>query len=299
MEENKMSLKKRVDTFALNTIKETETRNKMLGSTISQISNFSSTGANIEVGLESLNKKIKSLDPSLIDFSKAGKFFGIFSPTTRYFNKIKQEENAIEMLVNNLEKEKSILVNDNITLELEIQKLHEVVQNLNNDYDAGLILKDEILNKIQSESDETSIRFYNENILNPLEKKLFDLKQMSLVNEQSILALEIVRRNNKEIIRNIDRVKNVTIVALNTAVIVAKSLYNQKITLSKINSLGKSTSGIMNSTSKALSDSDLKDAFKNAYNTFDEVFLQNKKDFPENEIKIIELKKVEEGYDEK
>ena len=299
MEENKMSLKKRVDTFALNTIKETETRNKMLGSTISQISNFSSTGANIEVGLESLNKKIKSLDPSLIDFSNAGKLFGIFSPTTRYFNKIKQEENAIEMLVNNLEKEKSILVNDNITLELEIQKLHEVVQNLNNDYDAGLILKDEILNKIQSESDETSIRFYNENILNPLEKKLFDLKQMSLVNEQSILALEIVRRNNKEIIRNIDRVKNVTIVALNTAVIVAKSLYNQKITLSKINSLGKSTSGIMNSTSKALSDSDLKDAFKNAYNTFDEVFLQNKKDFPENEIKIIELKKVEEGYDEK
>ena len=34
MEENKMSLEKRVDTFALNTIKETETRNKMLGSTI-------------------------------------------------------------------------------------------------------------------------------------------------------------------------------------------------------------------------------------------------------------------------
>ena len=134
---------------------------------------------------------------------------------------------------------------------------------------------------------------------------------MVVIKEQSILAIEIVRRNNKEIIRNIDRIKNVTIEALNTAVIVAKSLYKQKIVLNKINELEKSTNNFIKNTSDSISIQgeniyniasnstleSLQDAFKNVLNTINDVNIQNKKSFPENEIKIIELKKGE-GYHE-
>ena len=58
---------------------------------------------------------------------------------------------------------------------------------------------------------------------------------MIVVNQQGIMAIEVVIRNNKELIRGVERAKNVTISALKiSAWIVASALYNQKIVLKKI-----------------------------------------------------------------
>lgn len=239
-------------------------------------------------------------------FQKCGNF--IFSATRRYFNKIKQEEASIGEIVEILNKEKNILTNDNVTLEIEINRLSDIIEKLNKEYENGNVFKDEINSIIENlkEEQENRAKLYKKNILAPLEEKLYDIKQMILVKEQSMLALEIIRRNNKEINRNIDKVKNVTIVALNTAVMVAKSLYNQKLVLKKINTLENGAGNIINSTGVTLkkygaeiynvasNDStvqSLQEAFNEALNTIREVDSQNKKTFPENEIQIIELKK--------
>lgn len=136
-------------------------------------------------------------------------------------------------------------------------------------------------------------------VLEPIEKKLFDLKQMSLVKKQSGIALEVIRNNNKEIIRNIERITDVTFVALNTAIIVAEALYNQKISLKKITELEKGTEKFMQNVGKAVKEEyrikngsleDLKKAFNDAYSVIDDAQLQNKKVLPENELKLMELK---------
>jgi len=132
-----------------------------------------------------------------------------------------------------------------------------------------------------------------------MEKKLFDLKQMSLVKKQSGIALEVIRNNNKEIIRNIERITDVTFIALNTAIIVAEVLYNQKIPLKKIKELEKGTESLMKNAKKAAkkedntensSIEDLRKAFNDAYSVIDDVQIQNKKVLPENELKLMELK---------
>ena len=136
-------------------------------------------------------------------------------------------------------------------------------------------------------------------MLEPIEKKLFDLKQMSLVKKQSGIALEVIRNNNKEIIRNIERITDVTFLALNTAIIVAEALYNQKISLRKITELEKGTEKFMQNVGRAVKEEysinngsveDLKKAFNDAYSVIDDVQLQNKKVLPENELKLMELK---------
>ena len=136
-------------------------------------------------------------------------------------------------------------------------------------------------------------------VLEPIEKKLFNLKQMSLVKKQSGIALEVIRNNNKEIIRNIERITDVTFVALNTAIIVAEALYNQKISLKKITELEKGTEKFMQNVGKAVKEEyrikngsleDLKKAFNDAYSVIDDAQLQNKKVLPENELKLMELK---------
>lgn len=220
----------------------------------------------------------------------------------RYFNKIKQEEKYICEMVEILERKKNILTNDNITLELEVNKIDDIIKNLEIEYNNGIKLKEEIKNLCTDE--ELNV----ENILNSLDKKIYDIKEMIIVKQQSQIALEIIRRNNKEIIRNIDKIKNVTIEALNTAVIVAKSIYNQKLVLNGIDRLKSDTQNLILGTGKIIKNEGkeiyanasndklelMKEAFSNVLITIEEADEQNKKSIPESEIKIIELKKLVE-----
>jgi uncharacterized protein YaaN involved in tellurite resistance len=79
-----------------------------------------------------------------------------------------------------------------------------------------------------------------------------DLQQMIVVNQQGVLATEVVIRNNRELMRGVDRAKTVTMSALRTSVMVAGALYNQKIVLKKIQMLNETTSDLISITSDLL-----------------------------------------------
>ena len=64
--------------------------------------------------------------------------------------------------------------------------------------------------------------------------------------------MNVVRRNNKELIRGINRAETVTVTALRTGVMVASALYNQKIAMDKIKALNATTEDIISSTSQIL-----------------------------------------------
>jgi uncharacterized protein YaaN involved in tellurite resistance len=100
--------------------------------------------------------------------------------------------------------------------------------------------------------DPEKVKFITEEIQFPLRQRVMDMQQMIVVNHQGIMAVEVVRRNNKELIRGIDRAKNVTISAMRIAVIVASALYNQKIVLEKIEKLNATTSELISGTSRML-----------------------------------------------
>jgi uncharacterized protein YaaN involved in tellurite resistance len=100
--------------------------------------------------------------------------------------------------------------------------------------------------------DPDRIRFVQEELLFPLRQRIMDMQQMVVVNNQGIIAMEVVKRNNKELMRGVDRAKTVTVSALRTAVMVAGALYNQRVTLKKIEALNETTNQIIASTSKAL-----------------------------------------------
>lgn len=241
------------------------------------------------------------MNPAKVDFLQ-NKKNTIFNPVKKYFSKIKQEETDIAKSIKELEKKKKILERDNITLEIEVNNIVDIIKIIDEEYENGVAFKEEIIKIIDEatrEQDQTKAKYYNHAVLEPIEKKLFDLKQMSLVKKQSGIALEVIRNNNKEIIRNIERITDVTFVALNTAIIVAEALYNQKISLKKITELEKGTEKFMQNVGKAVKEEyrikngsveDLKKAFNDAYSVIDDAQLQNKKVLPENELKLMELK---------
>ena len=54
------------------------------------------------------------------------------------------------------------------------------------------------------------------------------------MNIQGYLALDMIRKNNLELMKGVDRATTTTVAALRTAVIVAQALNNQKLVLDQI-----------------------------------------------------------------
>ena len=100
--------------------------------------------------------------------------------------------------------------------------------------------------------DSEKVKFVEEEILFPLRQRMIDFNQMLAVNQNGIIAMEVIRKNNYELIRSVNRARTVTIAALNVAVTVAGALYNQKIVLEKVKVLNQTTNSMIEATSRML-----------------------------------------------
>ena len=86
----------------------------------------------------------------------------------------------------------------------------------------------------------------------PIRQRRQDILTQLAVSAQGYLALDLVKKNNVELIKGVDRAQNTTVSALRTAVIVAQALANQKLVLDQINALNTTTSNMIQSTSELL-----------------------------------------------
>lgn len=254
--EERKSVIKSIDEFGLDTIQKSSKKNSLLQISVGNLSKLGDEGGTVAVGLSSLQREMKDLDPSMIDFAKKGFLGKITNPLRRYFDKYEKADNAINDIIISLEKGRVTLKNDNTTLEIEELSLRDLTKKLAREIEMGMIMDEQISNSIdvaQSKNDDPDrIRFISEEVLFPLRQRIMDMQQMIVVNQQGIIAIEVIRRNNKELIRGVERAKNVTISALRIATVVASALYNQKIVLKKIEMLNKTTNDMISATAKML-----------------------------------------------
>ena len=255
LEDRKLILKS-IDEFGLDTMQKSSQKNALLEVSIKNLSKMGDEGGEGAIGLTELQRAMKDLDPSMIDFTKKGFFGRVANPIRTYFDKYQKADNVINDIMESLEKGKITLKNDNTTLEIEELSMRDLTKKLAKEIERGIMMDEEIsdaLNKAKVNNDDPDrISFVSEEILFPLRQRIMDMQQMIVVNQQGIIAIEVIRRNNKELIRGVDRAKNVTISALRTATIVASALYNQKIVLKKIDLLNKTTNDLISGTSKML-----------------------------------------------
>lgn len=254
--EDRRKVIKSIEDFGMDTIQRSSQKNSLLQVTVGNLSKSGSDGGVVSKGLTDLRREMEDLDPSLIDFTKKGILGKIFNPIRAYFEKYEKAENVIEDIIKSLDKGRVILKNDNTTLEIEELSLRDLTKKLAKEIEMGMMMDEEIsmnldIAKSQNE-DEDKIRFISEEILFPLRQRVMDMQQMITVNQQGIMAIEVIRRNNKELIRGVDRAKNVTVSALRIATIVAGALYNQKIVLKKIEMLNKTTNDLISGTARML-----------------------------------------------
>ena len=245
-----------INDFGKTEIKACQSKNAILQKQIVQLQAAGGENGEVAKGLADLTIKMKDLDPSGLDFVKTGKLGKIFNPVRRYFERYKTADEEIAAIVDSLEKGKKTLMNDNTTLEIEEVNMRQVTKKMQTNIELGTQLDEYLTTNLEQAratgADPEKIRFIEEEILFPLRQRIQDFQQIQLVDQQGIIAMELIRKNNAELIRSVNRAQNVTVTALRTAVTVAGALYNQKIVLEKVNALNAVTNQMLESTSKML-----------------------------------------------
>lgn len=247
---------KPLDNFGMDDMSKAASRNEMLATRFVDLSKGGKDADNIGDKLAELDRQMKDLDPSKVDFAKKGMLGNLLNPVRKYFEKYEKAEVAISNIIKSLDNSAKVLQNDNITLLNEENYLREVTNKLLADIELGKKMDESLEEQIQQAElngvSPDKIAYVREEILFPLRQRIMDMQQMIVVNQQGIVSLNVIRRNNKELIRGVNRAKNVTVSALRTGVMVASALYDQKLVMDKINILNETTENIIETTSHML-----------------------------------------------
>lgn len=289
-------------------------KNEILARRIGELGQGGGQTGEVARGLADLSIQMRDLDPSAIDFAKSGGLGKFFNPVRRYFERYKTADAEIADIVRSLDRGKATLTADNTTLELEEAAMRDLTKKLSEKVDIAMQLDRSLTTEIErrkaQNEDEKLVKFVEEEVLFPLRQKVMDFQQLLVVNQQGIVAMEVIRRNNLELIRAVDRAQSVTVSSLRVAVTVAGALYNQKIVLDKVKALNATTESMIASTSRMLkeqgteiqrqateatvSPETLKQAFADALGALDDISTYKQEALPRIAQTIQEFKQIAE-----
>jgi uncharacterized protein YaaN involved in tellurite resistance len=215
-------------------------------------------GATVTKALVDLRKVVEDLDPSRYgDLLSPRKIFGLIPAGNKirdYFLKYQSSQSHLNAIINSLYHSQDELQKDNAAIEEEKLNLWGIMGKLQQYVYVGRKIDAALEARIAhlETSDPEKARVVKEELLFYVRQKVQDLLTQLAVSIQGYLALDMLRKNNLELIKGVDRATTTTVSALRTAVIVAQALANQKLVLDQIGALNTTTSNLIESTSAML-----------------------------------------------
>ncbi|OMJ32704.1 MULTISPECIES: toxic anion resistance protein [Sphingomonas] len=243
--------------------------------------------------LTELRRVVESLDPGRQgNLSAPRKLLGIlpFGNKMRdYFDGYRSSQTHIAAILKSLSSGRDELLMDNAAIDTERANLWsamgrlEQMIHLSKAMDAKL---EDAANELDH-TDPAKAKAIRETALFYTRQRTQDLLTQMAVTVQGYLALDLVKKNNVELVKGVDRASTTTVSALRTAVTVAQALANQKLVLDQITALNTTTANIIDSTGKLLRSQTaqiheqaaaatipletLQRAFQNIYDTMDAI----------------------------
>ncbi len=249
--------------------------------------------AGVGKDLAELRRTVEDLDPGAKgDLFTRKKFFGIIpygSKMRDYFDGYKSSQNHIASILTNLGSGRDELLKDNAAIDVERQNLWGAMGRLEQMIHVSKALDTKLEDKANEldTSDIAKAKAIRETALFYVRQRTTDLLTQMAVSVQGYLALDLVKKNNVELIKGVDRASTTTVSALRTAVTVAQALVGQKLVLEQITALNTTTAKIIDSTGEMLKNQTatihaqassstipletLQRAFQNIYATMDSI----------------------------
>ena len=210
--------------------------------------------SHVSTSLMELRRQVEDLDPSRQGVLGTHKLLGVipFGNKLRdYFQKYQSAQTHLNKIIEALYHGQDELRRDNAAVEQEKVNLWQIMHRLQESAYMARKLDDALAARIADvrASDPDKAKVFEEDVLFYVRQKVQDLLTQLAVSVQGYLALEVVRKNNIELIKGVDRATTTTVSALRTAVIVAQAMANQKLVLDQVTALNTTTSDLIESTS--------------------------------------------------
>jgi uncharacterized protein YaaN involved in tellurite resistance len=263
--------------------------NRFLDKPIRRMDESTGVGAD----LAELRRTVEDLDPSKKgNLLSKQKLFGVIpwgNKLRNYFDSYQSSQTHISSILGRLANGKDELLMDNAAIDVERQNLWGAMGRL----EQMIVMSKQLDSKLEEKagelelSDPAKSKAIKESALFYVRQRTQDLLTQMAVTVQGYLALDLVKKNNVELVKGVDRASTTTVGALRTAVTVAQAMTNQKLVLDQITALNTTTANIIDSTGQMLRENTariheqavgatipldtLSRAFQNIYDTMDAI----------------------------
>lgn len=243
--------------------------------------------------LAELRRTVEALDPSRQgNLMAPRKLFGVIpfgNKLRNYFDSYASSQSHISAILARLQGGKDELLMDNAAIDVERQNLWAALGKLEQMIYMSRALDQALEDKANDldHTDPAKAKAVRESALFYVRQRTQDLLTQLAVSVQGYLALDLVKKNNIELVKGVDRASTTTVGALRTAVTVAQAMANQKLVLEQITALNTTTASIIDATGQMLKDNTariheqaanstipletLSRAFQNIYDTMDSI----------------------------
>jgi uncharacterized protein YaaN involved in tellurite resistance len=208
--------------------------------------------------LNELRNTVTDLDPNRADLTGAKKVLKWLPGGDRiqkYFQKYESAQTQLNAIIKSLESGQDDLRKDNAAIETEKANMWTTMGKLSEYNQLASALDEAVTNKVaelEAAGNTEASTALKSDALFAIRQRRQDIMTQMAVSVQGYMALDLVRKNNLELIKGVDRAQTTTISALRTAVIVSQALARQKLVLDQITALNTTTSNLIESTSNQL-----------------------------------------------
>lgn len=213
-------------------------------------------GSQVSGALASLRQQVEELDPSRHLTPRRSLFRRVpfANQVNEYVRRYQSAQHHIEAIVASLYRGQDELLRDNAALEGEKAHLWALKTRLEQYAHMAGALDDALAERIAAiqATDPDKATTLKQDALFYVRQKRQDLLTQLAVVMQGYLSLDLIRRNNLELVKGVERATTTTVSALRTAVIAALALNNQKMVLDQVTALNTTTGDVIESTSVML-----------------------------------------------
>lgn len=214
--------------------------------------------AKVAGSLAELRNTITELDPGQSDLQGVRKVFRFIPGGNKlkaYFDRYQSAQSQLDAIIRALASGQDELRKDNAAIEGERANMWALMGKLSEYAVLAGALDQAVeakVNQLNASGRAQDAATLSSDALFPIRQRRQDILTQMAVAVQGYLALDLVKKNNVELIKGVDRAQTTTVAALRTAVIVAQALANQRLVLDQINALNTTTSAMIESTSVML-----------------------------------------------
>lgn len=235
-------------------------QSQMLKAPMATLMKDAEDGGDVANSLLSLQENVNKINPNRVDFTMSSfrrilsKIPGVGTPLAKWFAQYQAVDSVIQDIIASLKDGRSQLERDNKTLTDDQIRMRELTFELQDYIQFAQVLDQKIEAAATSleTTDPERKKFFEEELLFPLKQRIIDLQQQLAVNQQGVIATEVIIRNNKELVIGVSRACNVTMTALNTAATLQVALQRQKKVLAGVQAVTDTTNDLIAGTAEQL-----------------------------------------------